>query len=470
MFLCLGLLWAGEAAARPGGLPPPVLKALHAAAVPPTHVAVVVQELGSTRPANSVNAEVSMNPASLMKLVTTFAALELLGPAFRWRTEVYAAGTQVGEALHGPLILKGQGDPKLTLEAFWLLLRNLRERGLRDLEGDLVLDRSYFETLPHDPGEFDAEPLRPYNVGPDALLINFKAIRFEFIPEPARRAVRVSAEPRPAGLEIVNSLRLADGSCGDWRDRLRADFQPAETGFLARFTGSLAESCGEKRWNVALFSHPGYVGGVFRELWEGLGGAWRGQVQDGAVPADARLVYAHESQPLAELVRDINKFSNNVMARQLYLTLAAEKAGPPGRVEVASQVVRAWLTSKGLYFPELVIENGSGLSRHERLSAGNLARLLVAAWQSPVMPEMVASLPLAAMDGTLRKRLHHDPVAGQAHVKTGSLSDVRAIGGYVLDRAGRRHAVVMIVNHPNAGRTQPALEALLRWVYERGGA
>jgi D-alanyl-D-alanine carboxypeptidase/D-alanyl-D-alanine-endopeptidase (penicillin-binding protein 4) len=130
--------------------------------------------------------------------------------------------------------------------------------------------------------------------------------------------------------------------------------------------------------------------------------------------------------------------------------------------------VQSWLGARGLELPELVIDNGSGLSRAERISAGGLGRLLLAAYRSSVMPEFIASMPLVAHDGTLRKRMKFDSVAGQAHLKTGSLSDVRSIAGYVLDRNGRRHAIAFIVNHPNAGAGQAAQDAVVRWVYESG--
>jgi D-alanyl-D-alanine carboxypeptidase/D-alanyl-D-alanine-endopeptidase (penicillin-binding protein 4) len=128
--------------------------------------------------------------------------------------------------------------------------------------------------------------------------------------------------------------------------------------------------------------------------------------------------------------------------------------------------VAAWLAARRLELPELVIENGSGLSRRDRISAAGLGRLLVAAYHSPVMPEFIATLPLVAYDGTMVKRLKSDGVSGQAHVKTGSLADVRSLAGYVLDRKGRRLAVVFFVNHPNAAAAQAAQDALLRWVHD----
>lgn len=450
-------------------LPAPVERALNEARIPAASVAIVVQGVRAPQAALSVNAGTPMEPASVMKLVTSFAALESLGPAYRWKTEAYAEGELRRGVLHGNLVLKGYGDPDLTLEQFWLMLRSLRARGLRDVRGDLVLDRSYFVPRRHDPARFDDEPLRPYNVGPDALLLNFKSVRFDFLPEPERRAVRVVAEPHPAGLRIVNALRLVHGGCGDWRGRLGADFGDAgEQGGPVRalFTGAFAARCGEKSWHVALFSHARYVAGVFSELWRELGGSWEGALREGSVSAGARLLATHESPPLADVVRDMNKFSNNVMARQMYLTLGAESAGPPATPAAASAAVRAALAKAGLEFPELVIDNGSGLSRLARISAHSLAELLLTAYHSPDMAELISSLPIVAVDGTMKERMRGEPAAGFAHIKTGTLDGVRSVAGYVLDRHGERHVVVMLVNDPNAPAAEPAVEALLNWVFE----
>ena len=467
--LIAALALASVQAAGADALPAPVAAALRAAAVPLADAAVVVHEVGAARPLLAHNAGKPMNPASTMKLVTTLAALELLGPTFAWKTEMWAAGTQQGDVLEGDLVLRGTGDPKLTVENFWLVLRALRARGLREIRGDLILDRSYFEAMSQNEARFDNEPLRPYNVAPDALLLNFKAFRFTFVPDPEHGSAQVTVEPRSTLLEVSNAVRLVEGPCNDWRARLKADFNGNGGTARARFSGLYPASCGEKTWNVALQSHPNYVLGVFRQLWEELGGTLRGGVRDGTAPSGARLLYSNPSPALAEVVRDMNKFSNNVMARQLFLTLSAEVTKQPARADRSAQVVQGWLARKGLEFPELVMENGSGLSRSERISAANMGRLLLAAYASAVMPEFIASMPLVANDGTMRRRLKYESVAGQAHIKTGSLSDVRSLAGYVLDARGRRFAVVFIVNHPNAGATQGAQDALLNWVYAGPG-
>jgi len=210
------------------------------------------------------------------------------------------------------------------------------------------------------------------------------------------------------------------------------------------------------------------VQGVFKALWEELGGLIHGGVREGLAPVGAKAFATHESPAAAEVLRDMNKFSNNVMARNVYLTLSAELLKQPARYDRSALAVQSWLATRKLHIPELVLENGSGLSRDDRITAQGLGRLLLAAYRSAVMPEFVSTMPLVAYDGTMKRRMKHDGIAGQAHVKTGSLADVRSLAGYVLDRHGRRFAVVFIVNHANAGAAQNAQDALLRWVHEAG--
>ncbi|MGH6894822.1 MAG: D-alanyl-D-alanine carboxypeptidase/D-alanyl-D-alanine endopeptidase, partial [Dongiaceae bacterium] len=313
----LGALLVLAPGASGAGLPPSVIKALQTVGIPESSVGAMVQEVGAARPALAVNARQSMNPASTMKLVTTYAALELLGPAYKYKTEVYVDGDNV--------VLRGAGDPKLNYESFWTLLRSLRSRGVVEIRGDVVIDRSRF--APATNGPIDDDTFRPYNVAPDALLVNFKSVRFLFFPDAERGAVRVAAEPALPGLAITNLLRLGGGNCPEgraFRDLIQASFQSRPP--RAAFIGVYPASCGEKDLNVALHQPEDYVAGMIRQLWSELGGTWRGTLREGTASPAAKLVYEHESPPLAELVRDINKFSNNVMARQLFLTVAVEQA------------------------------------------------------------------------------------------------------------------------------------------------
>ena len=299
---------------------------------------------------------------------------------------------------------------------------------MREIRGDLVLDRGYFAAEEFDPSRFDDQPTRPYNTGPDALLVNFKAVRLQFIPDLETRAVRIVTEPPLPQVQILNNLAFdATGSCGDWVSKLKLDAQGNATTARFAFNGVFPASCGERVRNFSVLGPRQVHARLFRGCGAAGRGTLTGAVRDGTAGADARLIAAVQSPALSEVVRDINKFSNNVMARQLFLTLGAAGAGAPATADKSGRVIRQWLAGKGLSFPELVLENGSGLSRAERISARSLGQLLLAAFRSPVMPELLASLPVAAVDGTMKKRLSGADVAGQAHIKTGSLSGVRAI-------------------------------------------
>lgn len=461
----LFLLPVANTAAQSATLPEPVARALKQGGIPESAVGVYVHEIGANQPIVAVGADRALNPASSMKLVTTYAGLEMLGPAYFWNTGIYTESTIAHEVLTGDLYLKGSGDPKLVLENFWLLLRDLRARGVREIRGDLVLDRQLFAEENYDPGQFDDQSIRPYNTVPNALLVNFKAVSLKFLPDAASRTVRIAVEPPLPQVQIVNNLKLIDGACGDWVSRMRLDAQGNADGARLTFNGGYALSCGENLRSYSVLGHRQYVGALFTYLWQELGGTFTGQIRDGATPAQARLLANAKSPSLSEIVRDINKYSNNVMARQLFLTL--DITGNNATAAGAAAAIRQWLTLKGLSLPELVMENGSGLSRIERISARSLGSILLNAYASPVMPELIASMPVAAVDGTMRRRLKSTEVAGQAHVKTGLLSGVRSIAGYVLDAQGNRVVVVFMVNHANAYNAQPAMDALLSWTHNR---
>jgi D-alanyl-D-alanine carboxypeptidase/D-alanyl-D-alanine-endopeptidase (penicillin-binding protein 4) len=463
-FLAPLLLAVLAFSARADGLPPEVLKALKTAQIPAASVGVVVQPVDTQAALVAHNSAQAMNPASVMKLVTTYAALDLLGPAYTWKTGAWSENPPVDGVLNGNLYLKGSGDPRFAIEHLWSLLRQLRVRGIRQIDGDIVLDRSVFNISTIDPGAFDDKPMRPYNVGPDGLLVNFRALTFALQPQAGQP--RLLAETPSDGLRVDNQLRSVDGGCGpNWKDLINTRLVADRNGAVLEFTGTYGLQCGERSLNLSPLTADAQVDGLIRALWRELGGSLNGRVRGGSLPAGARLIASNESAALADIVRDINKWSNNVMARQVFLTLGNDTA--PATPERARQRVNDWLAQRGLRFPELVLDNGSGLSRVERISAGSLNRLLQDAWASPVMPELLSSLPIVGIDGTMRKRLNGTSATGRAHIKTGTLDGVKAAAGYALDAQGRRYVVVFLINHPRSSLGGPAIDALLTWVAQR---
>ena len=443
-------------------LPATVAAALKRAAIPTTAVGIQVQEIASGRTLLALNPAQPLNPASTMKLITTDAALELLGPTYTFTTQVWTRGQRVGDQINGDLIVRGSGDPKLVLENFWLLLRKIRAAGIRSVHGDLLLDRSVFANAVNDPAQFDGDPLKPYNAAPDALLLNYHALAVHLAPDSAHGSVQITADPMLYRYPI-KAPALAPGPCvGDWRQPITAQFGSSG----ASFDGAFAAGCGDKTWEIHPYqlSRNRYFELVFRQLWSELGGTLDGAVTDGVAGSDASLLTQWDSPTVPELIRDTNKFSNNVMARQLFLALGG--TAQPASVAASRAAVEKWLAEKGIDSSGLVLENGAGLSRIERVPAALLSQLLVNAFAAPTMPELISSLPLVGYDGTMQKRLRGQGVAGRAHIKSGSLQEVRSIAGYVLAASGKRYAVVFIINHPNAARGAEAQDALLQWIYD----
>ncbi|BCK86391.1 D-alanyl-D-alanine carboxypeptidase DacC [Sideroxyarcus emersonii] len=473
-FLHTAFLLCCAAATQAAPLPATVRQELKKAHIPASGIAVEVREAGRHKPLISINAQRPMNPASTMKLLTTFAALDLLGPAYTWKTEAYIDGELKDGVLNGNLILKGYGDPKFTIEQFWLWLGELRARGLRDIRGDLILDRSYFNLPPYNPGDFDADPMRAYNVGPDALLINFNTMRLRYMPE--GNNLKVVSEPPLDGVTLDNQLTPKSDqiNCDNWDDR----FSVQPSGDSVVLQGDYPIGCGEREQNLSVMPHTRYVGALFGAVWKELGGTLQGKERDGIVGSNAQLFSIHRSEPLSTIIRDINKFSNNVMARQLFLTLG--EAGPaledetgasasglnghPLSIERSILTLQTWLARNRLDFRELVLENGAGLSRKERISVAHMAQLLQHAYDHPLSAELQASLPILGVDGSVKKRLKESPAASHAHLKTGTLEGVKTIAGYVRSKSGREWIVVFYINHPYAKSGQDAQDALLEWV------
>ncbi|HDR9010904.1 TPA: D-alanyl-D-alanine carboxypeptidase/D-alanyl-D-alanine-endopeptidase [Burkholderia vietnamiensis] len=455
-------------AARAAGLPASVLVALQRANVPASAISVVVERVGDPEPLIAWNGSRPMLPASTMKLVTTFSGLSILGPDYRWRTTAYADGPiDPDGTLQGNLYIKGTGDPKLVPEELIDLVDKIRKAGVRRVAGRLVLDKSYFAASTRDLPSFDDDVSAPYNVGPDALLYAFKAVSFTVTPGDDGK-VAVDVLPPLANLSIDNQLVEGGGSCGAAAAAARPTLSGAGTAggiMTASFSGDYPLRCGAHTTNLAILDHTAFFARGFLALWQQDGGTIAGPVDEGKVPNTARPLAVHHSPVLGSIVYDINKFSNNVMARNLFLTIGAVAGKPPATPEQSSRAIHAFLQRSGIAMPELELENGSGLSRDEHVSALSLAALLQAANASPVAQTFIDSLPIAGIDGTMKNRLTNAGVLGNAHIKTGTLRDVRAIAGYVAGADGQSYVVVSFINDEHAEAARAAHDTLLEWIY-----
>ena len=438
--------------------------------------------------------------ASLMKLFTTGSALQLLGTDFRWHTDVGLQGAiDANGTLHGNLHVRASADPSLNVERLLAMLHQWRVHGLQRIDGDVQIDRHVLAPSTQQIGDFDGLSLRPYNALPDSFLLNYASVELLISATPS---LAVRLDPALDHVDIDSrQLRLSAGPCGRWREALDVQFSPLDgagapapaaraQAWRIRLSGNYPAACGEQRWPL-LWPAAGSLDLVSRALplaWAQQGGSLSGSVRDGDWPDQMPVWLSWNSPDLASVVRDINKYSNNVMARQLFLTLArpvaptnglnspispvsqAEPASDQAQLGLARERVGNWVrdhsgTPSACATNALVLDNGSGLSRQGRSSAACLGAWLRWMWRSPEMPEFLASLPIAGVDGTAQ----HLPLSGgRAHIKTGTLDDVVAMAGYVDDANGQRQIVVAIVNDAQAERGRGVLLALLDWVAQAG--
>ncbi len=461
----LGLQTAPAMSQTTQGLPSSVRAALAEAHLPASALSLWVAPTSpQDRPLYQWQADRPWQPASLAKLVTSAAALEVLGPTYQWSTTLVLDRRPVDGVLDGSVYIQGGGDPHLVPERLQALLMQLQRMGVRHIRGDIVLDRSAYALAQRSPADFDGQADKPYNVLPDALLINQHSLTLTFTPDPARGVARVDAQPPLSGWTADTEVPLSSGACGDWRSGLGADLTRPDR---LTFTGRYPLSCAQREWPIAHADPRSYGRRAVDAAWRVLGGRLEGQVRDGLTPSEVKALAESEpsltstfaSPSLPEILRDTNKYSNNTMAQQVLLALSPER---PARLESARSVAASVLVQRaGCSLEEVGIDNGSGLSRDERLSTRCLGTLLRWAWNRPWMPEFVAALPVAGLDGTARRLTG---AAGRAHLKTGSLRNVNGIAGYVHRPDGSRLVVVAVFNQPGIGgaASRGVFNALLR--------
>lgn len=444
-------------------LPLPVAQAAARAGIAESSIGLWVAPAEGGAPSIRHRDTEERNPASVMKLLTSFAALDQLGPAWHWETRAFLQGTLRNGVLDGNVVVEGAGDPDLTWDRLGQWLRDWHSRGLNRINGDIVIDSSLLAAPAAE--TFDDAPHRAYNAVPDAFLVNFGALTLRLTADRTGQPVGITSTTPAAPMRIINRLRSSAGGCYGWHDAVNARFQPEGKGFALTLEGTYPASCKEKELNLKVDDPVRWAGMVIRAQWQELGGIWQGGVRPGKLPADATEPFSTwTSPPLPEILRDMDKWSNNVMARQIFLSIDQETP-PPLNASASIAWMQSWLTRNGLDASQWVLENGSGLSRVERTTPAQLGALLQTAWRSPRMPEYAMALPVIGMDGTMRSRLKNTPVAGRGYVKTGTLDGVKSAAGYVLDASGKWQAFALIINDPHASAAGSVVDAVLQEIY-----
>ena len=465
--ICLAILFYSNTIIANNQLPAAVSNALNKHKLPHKSISIYIKEVTADTPVVSYNTGIPRNPASVMKVVTTLAGLELLGPTYVWETRFLLDGKLNQNTLNGDLVIQGGGDPFLVRESFWHTLFTLQLKKLKHINGDLIIDNTLFESEPGSTGDFDKRPYRAYNAFPDAALLNFSAQHFIISPDGS--GLDIYSDPPSSTVRIMNNVKIVKSKCKNLKNALKMHVDEKDANeTIVNFSGQYPSGCGKREMLRSVTNNSKFLFGVFKSLWETMSGTISGNGISTSTPSSASLFHKHNSYPLSNIIHYINKHSNNVMARQLLLTIARETHGSPASKVSGANAIRDWISKKGIDSSDIIIENGSGLSRKSRIKASTLGDLLDAAWHSSFQPEFLASLPIAGVDGTMKKRLNGHVDRGNLRIKTGLLRDVRSMAGYVTAKSGKTYIVVSLQNHPgvqNWTGTQ-VQDALLKWLYD----
>lgn len=444
-------------------LPVEIISLLQRKGIREHGMSVFVQDVNSPKPLLAYQDRISRVPASVMKLITSYAALGTLGPNYRWPLDILTTGQIKNGTLQGDLIVKGYGSPEFDTTALRKVLHGIRNKGIRNINGRIIFDNSYFNPLSKHAGAFDGKGQAAYNARPDALLFNERVNVFNL--RASGKQVKITSLTPTHNLKIVNRMKRYKRSC---KPRMSVSHHGQQT--VVTFTGGLARRCGTRSFAKVISNPANMIYGSMRSMWKReVGGKLNTHFVMGRAPAHARLLLKTYSRTLAQILPEIDKESNNVMARQLLLTIGARKSGRQGTEKNGANAISTWLASRGLVFPELRIENGSGLSRYARISARHMGDLLTDAYRSPYRNILMQSLAIAGVDGTMKRRLRGTRVRGRGYFKTGSLRDVRSIAGYVKAANGKTYVVAILHNDPKARRRAlTAHDKLIQWVFEGG--
>ena len=397
------------------------------------------------------NSEKSFIPASNNKILSSVAALSLLGKDFRFRTEFYLGGGIHGNVAHGGLYVKGFGDPTIDLEKLELIAKRIKNLGVNRIDGGILLDGSYFDETYYGEG-WDPEWVGEAFCPPVAAIsFNYNSAKIKVSASRAGMPAYVSAEPKEFPFAIKSRVLTSRRRSG-----VMAEFGSRNQ---IRLSGYVSSRRKRETLEMSVPDPFFYFGEMLRATLEKKGVRVDGRVRRARVPKWAGAVFTHYSEPLGVVIREYNKESVNIIGESLVKVLGARFMKEPGSWKTGTYVIRDYLAGVGVSGDVSVVD-GSGLSRMNRVSPGDLAEVLLRAYKNPeISKEFLESLPVAGVDGTLEKRFYE--LKGRVYAKTGYLEGARSLSGYVFARDGRTY-VFSIISNGMGARVKKLQSLLLR--------
>lgn len=449
--------------------------------IPPEAVSLYARDVSNGDELLSHNAQTAVRPASTIKLLTSLLAFEVLGaePAFRTDFHLLGRGRRPlrNGQFEGDLLVRGSGDPTLDSARLEALAKRLVKRGVRTINGDLMLDTSNFPVRRDDEARFYAEVEAPFSAPPLPLMVNGKTVtlvvRPESRPDSPRGGVSVALEPALPNVRLEHELGYTTQPCDNPRDALEITARGSADEATIRVAGMYPLACGEFRRNVSVLGAEAYFAAAFTEAWRTAGGTLLGGLRldaKGLIAARRKPSESIVSSPTPEIVREVNKQSNNLWAQQLFLRVGAQLAKKSVDAASAAGAIDDWLREHLPGALPVTLESGAGLSIHERISARGLVEILQRATGADYAASYFDTLSVAGVDGTAALRLRDTPLAGRARVKTGTVSDARGLAGRLESPNGGNVLFAILINHPRAANATGLIDRLAERLFAGGAA
>lgn len=425
-------------------------------------IAIDIRDVHSGLNVGSLNTHAIMTPASVIKLLTTYSALLHLGFDYRWSTLFYYTGEIRGGTLYGDLVIKPHGDPNLSSTSIQAIAAKIRSKGISQITGDIIIDRSFFNIVNQDTSGFDENTYSAYNAMPDSMMFNERLTTLKIAPKGGE--VVVESDFKDESFKVINNAKVVYGSCRGSRAWPKVKINKEYEKPLIFVSGTISNRCPERTIQKVVTKPYKSFYYALKETMREVGISNHSGLKLLNKPANAKALFIYKSRTLEESVSIINKDSNNVMARQLMLTLGAYIYNRPSTLYKGREAIKQILTKHGVHLtPQSFIDNGCGLSRLALLKASDLTKLLISAY-SRYGQRWLNTLSIAGVDGTTKRRFRKSFVKNRAWFKTGTIKGVKNIIGYVRGNSGALYSVVILVNHKKAGYGAALQNDIIKWL------
>ena len=414
--------------------------------IPESKLSIILEDNKSGKRLIDINSNRSRSPGSVTKLFTAFAAIDLLGSQYQWKTEAYIDQKDNGKDSIDYLLIRGGGDPSFSINDLESFILKIRATGIREIKNGIHLDQSFFKQRKKSTGSFDQSPLRPYNTMHSSLIVNSNKLDLSFRFNSKTKEIVITPSFLPTGVSIQSNLLIGSGDCKDFRSQVNFKERLEGKTIMILINGFYPGQCPKFDHDLAITETEHYFYGSFKKIWIDSGGTINGHYKRRKKSKMNALIAHMDSEELNSVLRLILKESNNLASRNVFLSFA-EKSNQTKLRNIRKAVYKSMKSNDVQWHNQNFIENGSGLSRKTRLKPESVMGLLKKIDQETKFLEIKSMLPVSGIDGTLKNIYQSSLLQGQMRLKTGTLNGVRCLAGFITSKSGKEYRFVFMHNN-----------------------